>query len=479
MNPISLGTRRELFWDDYLVNTSRTSAALRQHEPRIEEISLTFDKPWEGDGCDYFAILRPGEKYLMYYLAWHMYSKDLTRHTADIANICLLESSDGIRWERPELGVTEFDGSLSNNIIAKSRDDELGSMDNFTPFLDTNPDCPADERIKATVGFDHNRQPELWCYCSGDGVHFRKGWLMTRRGKFDTQNVAFWDGARGEYRCYIRDFHNYSDNWANNGVRDIRCMTSKDFRTWSDPVPLDFGGGDDIPLYTNAVSIYPRAPQMLIGFPSRYIERHEWTPNYDQLPGAECRKMRMKLNPRYGLAITDCVLMTSRDGGHWNRWDEAWMRPGAERVYNWVYGDCYPSVGFIPTPSDLELAPDEYSMFCPEKHWSNEPAKLRRYSIRQDGFISRGAGYAGAQVVTKPVTFEGGRLHLNFSTSAAGWIRVAVCARGETLRSCELFGDSLDRVVSFDGDLAALAGKEVTLEFTLCDADLYSMQFSD
>ena len=78
MNPVFIGNRRELFWDDFLVNKSRTSPALKQHSPTIKEIVLEFDEPWEGDGCNYFSIFKDGNIYRMYYLAWQMLSEDYT-----------------------------------------------------------------------------------------------------------------------------------------------------------------------------------------------------------------------------------------------------------------------------------------------------------------------------------------------------------------------------------------------------------------
>ena len=42
----------------------------------------------------------------MYYRAWD----------GDRSYLCALDSSDGLNWERPELGLVEFDGSTRNNI---------------------------------------------------------------------------------------------------------------------------------------------------------------------------------------------------------------------------------------------------------------------------------------------------------------------------------------------------------------------------
>jgi hypothetical protein len=44
-------------------------------------------------------------------------------------------------------------------------------------------------------------------------------------------------------------------------------------------------------------------------------------------------------------------------------------------------------------------------------------------------------------------------------------------------KSCEIFGDALDRTVDFDLPLSELAGKPVCLEFTMREAELYAMRF--
>ena len=184
------------------------------------------------------------------------------------------------------------------------------------------------------------------------------------------------------------------------------------------------------------------------------------------------------MQPRYGLTITDCVFMSSRDGKRWRRWDEAFMTPGPEHEYNWVYGDCYPALGMIETESDLPHAPRELSMYAFDYHWGMRPAQLRRQAIRIDGFVSYRATYATCRLVTKPFVFDGESLSINFATSAAGYVKVQLVGKGTTLNSIELFGDSLDRRVELEGgEVAALAGAPVQMEITMSDADLYSFQF--
>ena len=89
-------------------------------------------------------------------------------------------------------------------------------------------------------------------------------------------------------------------------------------------------------------------------------------------------------------------------------------------------------------------------------------------------------------MVTKPLTFTGSKLAMNFATFAAGSVRVEFQSQsgkpmeGYALGDClEILGDEIDRVVTFKrgSDLGHLAGKAIRLRFVLTDADLYSIQF--
>ena len=113
-------------------------------------------------------------------------------------------------------------------------------------------------------------------------------------------------------------------------------------------------------------------------------------------------------------------------------------------------------------------------------------SRLRRYTLRIDGFVSVSAPIDGGEMVTQPLIFEGSRLEINVSTSAAGSVRVEIQndkgdpVPGFALGDCqEIFGDALDRVVTWKGGdgVGQLSGKAIRLRFVLKDADLYSMRF--
>ena len=470
-----ISNRLEVFWDDFLIDSEKTTAEKRIHEPVRRDLALLHDEPWEGDCSDYHNFFRDADgKYRMYYLGWSFVPDFKIR-------ICYAESVDGIRWVKPKLGLREFGGSKDNNIIMDETD---GTFDNFMVFRDPNQAEGSEELYKAVASQVVDGVNALWCYTSPDGFRFKRSWEITRLGMFDTLNIAFWDKYTDRYFAYIRGFHKpkgQEDKPADFAVdvRDIRVLTSPDFHEWTEPKLIDFKGGEDYPLYTNVAQKYGRADHIFIGFPTRYVERHEWTGSFERLCGREKRLERMKSSRRYGLTVTDCVFMSSRDGFRWDRTDEAFMRPGPEEPYNWVYGDAYPARGLVETPGSYPGTDDELSLFAPTNHWSGTPAMLWRYTLRMDGFISRHSGYKESLVVTRPFVYGGDMLHINFSTSARGYLYFTLrAADGSVINSEEIFGDRTDRIVDFTGgSLADLRGKEVVMEIRMSDADIYSFRF--
>jgi hypothetical protein len=172
-------------------------------------------------------------------------------------------------------------------------------------------------------------------------------------------------------------------------------------------------------------------------------------------------------------------MMSSRDGVHWKRpFLEAWLRAGLDER-NWTHRNTLPAVGILP------LRNDEWSMYVSE-HYGWPDNRLRRVSVRPWGFASIHAGYNGGEVVTKPITFTGGELRLNFSTSAVGSVRVELQnadghpIEGYTLDDMDpVYGDALDQAFAWNGnaDVSALAGQAVRLRFELKDADVFAMRF--
>lgn len=489
---IDIGSRRELFVDDLLIDKLSGKAEQRLHQPQIQEIVLVHDLPWEGSGSGYHSVFKDGDKYRMYYKSWQ-----LTVTAPGKVNTgehplftCYAESDDGIHWRKPELGLHEFKGSKANNIVIPN-----GMMGKVNPdgghpavFKDENPAAPADAQYKAIVR--SNSPKGLLALKSPDGLRWSPmaDAPVITDGAFDSQNLAFWDAHSGQYRAYWRYFTGGTTdekNWKPTGDRAIRTATSKDFIHWENQRDLSYVDSPSEQLYTNQVKPYHRAPHLLIGFPTRYIERG-WSDSMRALPEREHREWRSKASDRYGMAITEGLFMSSRDGVKFKRWNDAFLPPGIERPGTWNYGHQYIAWHPVETKSALEGAPNELSFYATESYWTGKSSQLRRYTLRLDGFVSIRAPMSGGELTTKPLTFTGKALTMNFASSAAGGIQVEIQdAAGKPIPGFALadaqptFGDSINRTVTWKGggDVSSLAGRVVKLRFVLNDADLYSIKF--
>ena len=480
----NIGSRLELFVDNYLIDHLGGNAELRLNHPEPKEIVIVHDEPWEGNGSGYHSIFKDGNKYRMYYKAWKTIV-DCAR--ADCLFGCYAESDDGIHWIKPNLGLYEFQGTKNNNIVFIHG--LMGGVNacggHAGVFKDENPNVSPDALYKAIL---RGIEPKgLFAFKSPDGIHWTPvtNAPVITDGAFDSQNLAFWDSVNGEYRAYWRYNDEGTETDPYKGVRSIRTAKSKDLINWYEQANLIYVDSPLENLYTNQIKPYYRAPHIFIGFPTRYIDRG-WSESMRALPEPEHREWRSGVNQRYGTAITEALFMASRDGVLFKRWNEAFLRPGIEREGTWNYGQQYIGWSVVETKSALKGAPNELSLYATESYWTYNSNALRRYTLRLDGFVSVYAPMSGGELVTKLLSFTGTKLVLNFSSSAAGSIGVEIQDEngkpipGFTLEECPpVFGDTIERIVTWGNgsDLSSLEGEIIRLRFVLKDADLYSIRF--
>jgi hypothetical protein len=98
------------------------------------------------------------------------------------------------------------------------------------------------------------------------------------------------------------------------------------------------------------------------------------------------------------------------------------------------------------------------------------------------------APYAGGELVTKPFTFTGESLLLNFASSAAGGMEVELqtpdghAIEGFSLSDCtEIIGDRIEHLVRWknSSDLSSLSGKPIRMQIRMKDANLFSFRFAE
>lgn len=450
---MDVGTRLQLFTDSALIATS-SGLKFRLHSPQRQEVVFRFDAPWEGRESAYVTLFRDSDGYRMYYRGGGETTREVT---------CMALSPDGISWTRPKLGLYEFQGSKENNIVYVGQHKSYWESHNFTPFKDTNPAAAPEARYKA-LGLGRAKRPDgedvmaLLALGSPDGIHWKRlqDKAVITTGSFDSQNVAFWDAAKGHYACYYRH--------AREGKRSVLVTTSTDFLHWSAPLWLDFGSTPLEHFYTNAILPYFREPSFYVGFPMRFVPERK----------------SIGLPPRTTDGLSDAVFISSRDGMHFDRtFLEAFIRPGLDPA-NWgnAHGNNTPVWGLAQTTAT------EISLYWCENYGLTP--QVRRGTLRTDGFASVQAPYQGGEFVTPTLVHTGKRLVLNCSTSAVGSIRVELQdAAGKPLpgytleESDPIWGDELARPVSWKGrtDVGATAGKAVRMRFVMRDADLYALRF--
>lgn len=462
---VEIGSRRELFVDDFMVDALSGGTERRLHHPVPREVIMYFGdkgKPWE-ENIAYATVIRDGDRVLMYYSArFDSFFKhgERSEKPGSRQYACVLESADGIHFTRPNLGIHDISwlfppgtDTKDNNVMLPWR----ATAHNFSPFLDTRLDVPPEQRFKAIgrPGGGGKVSGALAVFVSPDGFH----WEMMEGSGFatsptDSQNGGFWDSQRQHYVAYLRGMR--------EEVRDIRYCISKDLLHWSDPEFVEYTDDRAEHMYTNGIRPYDRAPHIYIGIPARFV------------PGR--KKVREHPDP----GVSDGVLMSSRDGKRFDRWEEGFVRPGPEPEV-WTDRNNYPALGIIQT------SPTELSIYWTE-HYRHPGIRLRRGTLRLDGFVSVHAGGTEGELLTRPFVFNGERLTVNYATSAIGSLRFELCdvdgavIEGFAMDDSEtLFGNEIEHSVTWKrgGDVSSLAGKPVRLRVRLFDADLYSLRFAN
>lgn len=459
---VDIGDRRELFVDHLLIEKLENTR-LKLHTPTLLK-KVEKPRPFG----HYATVLKDPHTRLfrLYYRGdkipgahwrdgWGRYHENEVTLYA--------ESKNGYDWTEPDLGLYDIPSMPKGNVVLDVREDTFLVNHNFTPFVDTREGVPEAERYKAVGGGRY--PPESWgnwktdderaklrekygvgglyIFASPDGLNWKRlkdePILDETIGNFDSQNVAFWSEAEQQYVCYYR--------WSGGGLRGIRRSTSRDFLEWTEPVDMEANQPGEH-LYTSGTQPYFRAPHLYIALPTRFqVDRG---------------------------SITDVVFMSTRPGA--TRYDrtfkEAFIRPGLGPG-GWGNRSNYIAWGVVPT-SGKEMSMYMYGG--------------GHYVLRTDGFISVHAGYEEGTFLTKPFTFAGSELEINYSTSAAGIIRVQIedaatgepCAGFSLEDSRRIYGDEIERVLKWGDttDVSSLAGKPVRLRFVMNEADLYSIKFN-
>jgi len=231
----------QYFMDDTLIANSQRVQRIWLPAKIYPYPVVNSDKPWEYRILAMFGSVlpKPDSGYFMYYYNWPTKVSGVT---------CIAASEDGFRWNKPELGITDFNGSKANNVIIAP------PVLNDGPSMMYDPDDPV-HPYKAMI---FQCDGETWCekwglygYESSDGVNWTPTTphLLLRAG--DRSNLM---GTKhnGKYRVYTR----HKDMFQHCGACAIYMSESEDFKTWSEPelvLAPDLVDDPDVEYYSMSV----------------------------------------------------------------------------------------------------------------------------------------------------------------------------------------------------------------------------------
>ncbi|MCY3620473.1 MAG: hypothetical protein OXH68_02020 [Gammaproteobacteria bacterium] len=143
--------------------------------------------------------------------------------------ICYATSKDGLAWNKPELGLVEYQGSKANNILWR------GAGDNAIPggphgsgILRDLRDPDPDRRYKAFL-----KSKTLSVAFSADGIHWAPAIACPEANSAgDTHNNAFWAPTLGRYVGITR-------TWRTKPFRrQVARTSSDDYLNWESTQPV-------------------------------------------------------------------------------------------------------------------------------------------------------------------------------------------------------------------------------------------------
>lgn len=417
----------------------------------------------------FLTVLDEGDKLRMWYIC---------RDGENRPNVAYAESSDGVTWTKPDLGIVEYEGSTANNLIG-------------IPYLEGNVYRDPHARPGAEYVYVTNVEKEgVVRYYSSDGLRWQRDREPLLRFRPDTQNITFWDERLQKYVLYLRAWE-IADDWnarlrkvvrlelndlsvppkirtSGKGVNPTRA---NDLPRLADELPTVLAADALDPPNTDVYNItaqpYPLDPRWYVGFPSWFLRDKNISDG------------RLEVH-----------FIGSRDGVTWQRYDRRPYAPLGP-----VESDCGNMTFLGPS---LIVRGDElwqYGTGFRSRHGDVQARKLRsdgviyRYVQRVDGFVSADFETADASCLTQVIKVTGSRLILNVDNGALGTLQVALVdpATQKPLAGYDLDDCRPVRTNSVRGairwknrdDVSALVGRDVQLKFAGSRTKLFSFYFDD
>lgn len=181
-----------------------------------------------------------------------------------IVGLAYAESSDGVHWEKPNLGLVEFEGSKENNLL-------MLYAHGTGVFLDEQ-ELDPNRRYKLVTRMDYpGTRGNMAVSFSRDGIHWQTPIAWPKHNpQADSHNFVFRDPADNCFKLITRIWK--------NGLRISALCESSDFIHWSEPREILRGSGFHRQVYSMPVLCYEG---LYLGLPSMYHEGDRESEDFD------------------------------------------------------------------------------------------------------------------------------------------------------------------------------------------------------
>ena len=444
----------QLFVDDATI--AFRSGLVRTAHPckKLDQPVFEAEMPWETDGWDKRVYLYGTVLYDEAQSQFRMWYMDMVDGTGQVL---YATSQDGLNWQRPELGLFEFNGSTANNILPIGFKSASVIYDEFE----------TDDAKRYKMAGKGNGYEAAY---SSDGLNWTK-YPGTIAFTGDTCTLA-QNPETGEYLF----FHKHSHEYLGEERRLVYLSTSMDMVNWSTPelvmAPDAFDdsqtqaeGGLYSQFYN--MSAFNQGGQFL-GLVTHF---HYMGAPEETGPGQSGSD-----------GPIDVQIVSSRDGYNWDRCeDRSPVIPTGPYDYD---AGCILGVTNGPVNVGDEqwfyytAVTTTHGGYLPDKEMS-----IARAVWRRDGFVSLDADESGGELITVPFKLTAGQLTINAITEMDGFVLAElldeegnVIIGYDSSASSVFIGDSLSGSIMWSGRSISedLIGEIVQLRFLLNDACLYS-----
>ncbi|MDA0832801.1 MAG: hypothetical protein O2955_06970 [Planctomycetota bacterium] len=500
----------EMFLDNQLIEVT-PSVSRKLHPPRKHLLNpvVRCDRWCDGNNIQPYTTMYDDEDKL--FKMWARAGSDWkTGFVGDNAAYMLyFTSTDGIHWDKPDLGVFDVAGRRDHNIVFTS---ELvtrsvsplsyGPKEFVTPttpmtpqgkkafFWSVNknprPRDKSEKFIALAIVQDHRRGAHI--VTSPDGIHWSCAsspfWQtphdVSSKGDDCLMHLIF-DEAKDKWVLYRRIVPEFSERMVAGEIDCERPGVDRYYRSYA------YAESDDLREWNNHRFILAMDPDDPPDTELYQFAPHKFGETYVGYMSIFYLRRPQPI---------DVHLATSRDGVNFTRVcrGEAFIPHGPLGYYDFMAMACsqpkpivvndtvyfyYAALNF---PHNVDMASTDPKVLASGAAVAT--FKRDRFASLETSSLDNGP----CRVITKPFTIQHPKLFLNAATWMKGSIRAEILTRDwqpiagfSEPEAVEIQGDALDHPVRWkeNADVSQLVGQEIRLKFYMTRARIHAMTFAN